>query len=258
MHPGGGTDRGMKVVGVIPARWGSTRLPGKSLIPLCGKPLVRWVMERAAQARRLNELVVATDDARIRDAVQSWGGRAVMTSPNHGSGTERAAEAVAGRGADVVINIQGDEPLIDPGLIDKLAEVMLGDADCAMATAAAPIRDPDEVRNPSVTKVVCGAAGQALYFSRCPIPFVRDGDMADAGTLHWRHIGIYAYRSAFLERLVSAPPCVLERAEKLEQLRALFIGARIRVVPTESAGLGVDTPQDVAAAEAQIRRLGLA
>lgn len=245
------------VVGVIPARWGSTRLPGKSLAPLCGKPLVQWVYERARQARVLSDLVVATDDERIRAAVEGFGGHAVMTRSDHPSGTDRIAEAVRGRPADVIINIQGDEPLIDPRLIDSLGDVMQADAAWDMATAATPISHPADLNNPAVVKAVWDRDGRALYFSRSVIPFVRD--TAPAGPpLHWRHIGIYAYRRAFLEKLVAEPPCPLEQAEKLEQLRALFIGGRMKVLPTREAAVGVDTPEDVPRAEEALRRAGLA
>lgn len=247
----------VSAIGVIPARWASTRLPGKSLVLLCGKPLVQWVYERAKQARKLGSLVVATDDERIRAAVEKFGGKAVMTRADHPSGTDRIAEAVRGMDAEVLINVQGDEPLIDPALIDQLVTAMQSDAAWDMATAASPIAGADELNNPAVVKVVCDAQGRALYFSRSVIPHIRDGD-AKFEKLHWRHIGIYAYRRAFLEKLVKAPPCDLELAEKLEQLRALHIGCRMKVVQTREAGLGVDTPADVARAEQALRAAGLA
>ncbi len=250
----------MKTIGVIPARWGSTRFPGKGLVRLCGKPLVQWVWERSRLARRLDELVVATDDERIRQAAAACGARTVMTSAAHPSGTDRAAEVVRGMDADLVVNIQGDEPLMDPGLIDRLVNTA-GAADWDMVTAAAPLAAPADaalLASPSVCKVVFDAAGRALYFSRHPIPFLRDAQFRHAGPLHWRHIGIYLYRRAFLEQLVREPPSLLERAECLEQLRALHIGGRIGVVQTDYAGVGVDTPADVPAAEAALRRAGLA
>jgi 3-deoxy-manno-octulosonate cytidylyltransferase (CMP-KDO synthetase) len=206
-------------------------------------------------ADRLDEVLVATDDERIRAVVVALGGTAVMTRVDHPSGTDRVAEAVAGRDAGIVINIQGDEPLIDPGLINGLVEVMLKARDWDMATAATPVLTADELGKPSVVKVVSGEQGQALYFSRSVIPYVRD--LAPAGLVHWRHVGIYAYRRAFLDRLVATPPCGLELAEKLEQLRALHLGARIKVVETQEIGLGVDTPEDVVLAEAALRRAGL-
>jgi 3-deoxy-manno-octulosonate cytidylyltransferase (CMP-KDO synthetase) len=247
-----------RAVGVIPARYGSTRLPGKSLVPLCGKPLVQWVYERARQARRLSDLCVATDDERIRRAVESFGGRVAMTRADHPSGTDRVAEAARGLGAEVVVNIQGDEPLIDPALIDRLAGAF-DEPGWDMATAATPIARAAELANPAVVKVVTARDGAALYFSRAAIPHERDPGSIPTGTVACRrHIGIYAYRAAFLERLVREPPSLLERIEKLEQLRALELGARIRVVDAASAGVGVDTPEDVPAAEAALRAAGLA
>ena len=245
-----------RVIGVIPARWASTRLPGKALVSICGKPLIQWVLERTRQAARLDEVLVATDDERIRSVVEGLGGIAVMTRVDHPSGTDRVAEAVADREAGVVINIQGDEPLIDPGLINRLAEVMLAEHEWDMATAATAIGSVTELNKSSVVKVVLGERGRALYFSRSVIPFVRDP--APEGVRHLRHIGIYAYRRAFLDRLVKAPPCALEQAEKLEQLRALYLGGRMTVVETDEVGLGVDTPGDVVLAEAALRHCGLA
>lgn len=242
-------------VGVIPARWGSTRFPGKSLAPLCGKPMIQWVYERTAQAG-LDRLVVATDDDRIREAVEAFGGEVVMTRADHPSGTDRVAEAAAAAGADVVVNIQGDEPLIDPGLVDRLAGLLADDPGWDMATAAVPVTDPGDVEAASVVKVVTAGDGGALYFSRSPIPHVRDG-APDPG-LYLRHLGIYAFQRPFLERLVATPPCPLEIAEKLEQLRALHIGARMCVVRTEGGGIGVDIPEDVPRAEAALREAGLA
>jgi 3-deoxy-manno-octulosonate cytidylyltransferase (CMP-KDO synthetase) len=249
-----------RVVGVIPARWGSTRFPGKALHPICGKPLLQWVVERARGATKLAELLVATDDERIRAAAEAFGARAVMTSPEHPSGTDRIAEAVRGIAADVVVNIQGDEPLVDPAVIDLLAGAVGGGGDAwDMATAAAPIRDPAQVVQPSVVKVVMAADGRALYFSRSAIPFDRDGGAArEAGPVYLRHIGIYAYRRTFLARLVLEPPCMVERMEKLEQLRALHLGARMKVLLVEDNGIGVDTPEDALRAASALRAAGLA
>lgn len=226
------------------------------MIPLCGRPLILRVLDRVRMAERLDEILVATDDARIRDAVEAEGGRVVMTRSDLPSGTDRIAAAAAGRAAHVLINIQGDEPLIDPELINRLAEVMVNEAGWDMATAAVPILDPDEVQRTSVVKVVWDGTGKALYFSRSPIPHVRD--RIPDGLRHWRHVGIYAYRREFLGRFVSAPPSLLERAEQLEQLRALHLGAAIKVIETADVGLGVDTPEDVPRAEAALRRAGLA
>ena len=247
----------MRVVGVIPSRWGSTRFPGKSLTLICGKPLIQWVVERCRQARRLDDLVVATDDERIRKVVESFGGRVVMTRHDHPSGTDRVAEAVRHDHADVIVNIQGDEPLIDPDLIDRLVAVMLPAVGWDMATAAAPLA-AEEAARPTICKVVMDAEGRALYFSRAPIPHIRDRDFNAVDTVYWRHIGIYLYRTAFLTKLVAAPPCLLERAECLEQLRALHLGGRIKVEATRHAGVGVDTPADVPVVEKLLRNMGVA
>lgn len=245
------TSSNRRVVGVIPARWASTRLPGKPLALIAGKPMIQRVIERVVLAESLDAVLVATDDRRIIDAVTSFnipGVNAVMTRADHPSGTDRIAEAVAGEPCDVVINIQGDEPLMDPALIDRLAEVMLS-GDWDMATAAAPIKSEADLKNPAVVKAVFGRDGQALYFSRAAIPFVRDAG-TDAAGAHWRHIGIYAYRREYLMRLVAEPPCRLEQLEKLEQLRALHIGCRMHVLQTGDIGIGVDTPDDILKVEA--------
>lgn len=239
----------MRIVGVIPSRWGSTRFPGKSLHPICGKPLVQWVVEAVQRSRLLDEVIVATDDRRIADAVSGFV-RVVMTRPDHPSGTDRVAEAARVEDGDIVVNIQGDEPLIDPALVDALAARLRDDAGWAMATAACPIRTMRDLEARTVVKVVLARDGGALYFSRLPIPCRRDGEPDLASGLYLRHLGIYAYRGAFLKRLVSEPPCALEKAESLEQLRALYLGGRIAVIQTEELGVGVDTPGDVPAVEA--------
>lgn len=246
----------MRVVGVIPSRWGSTRFPGKSLALIAGKPLICRVVERCRQARRLDDLLVATDDERIRKTVEEFGCRVAMTRSDHASGTDRVAEAVRGEGADVIVNIQGDEPLIDPDLIDGLVEVMISNRGWDMATAAAPLAADDAARN-TICKVVSDAEGKALYFSRSPIPCIRDRAFKAEGPVYWRHIGIYLYRKAFLEKLVAEPPCLLERAECLEQLRALHLGGRIKVVATGHVGIGVDTLDDVPAVETVLHNMGL-
>jgi 3-deoxy-manno-octulosonate cytidylyltransferase (CMP-KDO synthetase) len=230
------------ILGVLPARWGSTRFPGKPLHRIAGKPLIQHVWERCKHCSRLNDLIVATDDARIRDAVLAFGGNAVMTSPDHPTGTDRIAEAIRGfPHATHVINVQGDEPLIDPALIDQLAAAMADDPLLDMATAANPL-DPSDpaVLDPNVVKVVAALDGRALYFSRSPLPFFRN---AVAGLPVLRHKGIYAYRRAFLERFVTWPPSPLEMAESLEQLRALENGASIKVLSTSDTSPGVDTPE---------------
>jgi len=201
---------------------------------------------------------VATDDERIAEVVRAIGVRPVMTRSDHPSGTDRIAEAIRGMDADVVVNIQGDEPLISPSLINRLGDVF-DDLTWDMATAASPITLAEEVLNPSVVKVVMDQAGGALYFSRASIPYGRDEPPMDPlpKGLWWRHVGLYAYRRPFLERLVLAAPCALECAEKLEQLRALHLGARIKVEQVNEPGLGVDEPGDVARVEEALRRAGL-
>jgi 3-deoxy-manno-octulosonate cytidylyltransferase (CMP-KDO synthetase) len=244
-------------VGVIPSRWGSTRFPGKSLAMIAGKPMIQWVVERVRRADKLDAVIVATDDDRIADCVRQLdieGVQVVMTSPDHPSGTDRIAEAVRELEIDAVINVQGDEPLIDPALIDRLAEVTsTGEWD--MATAATPIRDEIQINDPSVVKALFTRDGQALYFSRSTIPHIREPEGIAKNGIYWRHIGIYAYRRDYLLQLVSEPPCMLEQLEKLEQLRALDMGCRMKVIETEDFGLGVDTPSDIAKAEALLAKL---
>jgi 3-deoxy-manno-octulosonate cytidylyltransferase (CMP-KDO synthetase) len=243
----------MRIIGVIPSRWGATRFPGKSLHPICGKPLIQWVVESVKRARLLDEVLVATDDTRIASAVSDFV-KVVLTRPDHPSGTDRVAEAVQPQDNDIIINIQGDEPLINPDLIDALALRMRDDPGWDMATAACPIRNRRDLEARTVVKVVLAQDGGALYFSRLPIPCRRDGDPDLNAGLYLRHLGIYAYRGAFLKRLVQEKPCALEKTESLEQLRALYMGGRIAVIQTEELGIGVDTPEDVAVVEAIIRK----
>ncbi|MBQ7191209.1 MAG: 3-deoxy-manno-octulosonate cytidylyltransferase [Kiritimatiellae bacterium] len=237
----------MKTIGVIPSRYGSTRFPGKPLFPLLGKPLVQWVVEAVQRAKLLDRVLLATDDDRIAHAVDGMC-EVVMTDSDLPSGTDRVAVAARAEDEDVVINIQGDEPLINPALIDALAQRMADDP-IEMATAATPIRTLEDLAARTVVKVVTNQKGEALYFSRLPIPCRRDGEADLASGLYWRHLGIYAYRGAFLNTLVKTPPCALEQTEKLEQLRALYLGARIAVIPVDEPGVGVDTPADAAAVE---------
>ena len=235
----------MKTYGIIPSRFGSSRFPGKPLAMLAGKPLVAWVVEAVGKAKSLDEVIVATDDERIAAAVAQYGGRAVMTPSELPSGTDRIACA-AGDFADddILVNIQGDEPLIDPALIDSLAEKLKLDGRWDMATAVTPLKSAADFASKSVVKVVLDRFDGAMYFSRAPIPCDRDNAPDVASGLYVRHLGIYAYRGEFLRRYVAEPPCLLERTEKLEQLRALWMGARIAVVRTDDEGVGVDTPED--------------
>ena len=236
-----------KVAVVIPARYGSVRFPGKPLHPIAGKPLLQHVWERCARARGVEAVIVATDDMRIAEAAFDFGAEVTMTSPKHRSGTDRCAE-VAKRlhGYSHVINVQGDEPLIDPALVGRLVKALVGDGGIEMITAATPFGAGEDPRNPHAVKVVLDRRSDALYFSRSPIPFVR-GDGVKAA--FYRHQGIYGYTVKFLLQFVKWKPGVLEQCEQLEQLRALENGTRIRVLPTKAASIGVDTPEDVALVE---------
>ncbi len=229
---------------IIPARYASTRLPGKPLADIGGKPLVQRVWERAC-ASGAASVVIATDDERIRAAAGRFGARVCLTSAAHRSGTERLAEAIEQLGLpaeEIVVNLQGDEPLMPPELIGEVAAALARDREAAVATACHPIGDPAEFANPNIVKVVTDARGYALYFSRAPIPYPRDGGLPAA----CRHIGLYAYRAAFVARYIALPPCPLEETEQLEQLRVLWHGQRIAVWRTDRApGPGVDTPEDL-------------
>ena len=239
----------MKTYGIIPSRFGSSRFPGKPLAMLAGKPLVAWVVEAVKKAKSLDEVMVATDDERIVKAVEEYGGVAVMTPSELPSGTDRIACALKNRlghdfgDDDILVNIQGDEPLIDPALIDSLVAKMKSGA-YEMATAVTPIKSLKDYEAKTVVKVVLAKDDSALYFSRAPIPCDRDHEPDLASGLYVRHLGIYAYRGGFLKRYIAEPPCALEKTEKLEQLRALWMGARIAVVRTADEGVGVDTPED--------------
>ncbi len=240
-----------QVLGVIPARWGSTRFPGKPLHPIAGKPLIQHVWDRCSQCENLSAFTVATDDDRIASAVTAFGGHATMTRSDHPSGTDRAAEvAQAFPEASHIINIQGDEPLIDPALIDQLAADLIAQPELPMITAAnaLPADDPN-LEDPNVVKVTINAAGDALYFSRSLIPHPRS---QPEDLIYYRHKGIYGFRRDFLFEFVSWSPSLLERTEGLEQLRALENGARIRVVLTGDDSPGVDTPEQAAILHQQL------
>jgi 3-deoxy-manno-octulosonate cytidylyltransferase (CMP-KDO synthetase) len=239
-----------KTVGIIPARWGSTRFPGKPLHVIAGKPLLQHVWERCDRAKSLDALIVATDDMRIAEAAFAWGAEVALTSPKHQSGTDRAADVVKHAPQFThVINIQGDEPLTDPKLIDRLVREMQRDASVEMITAAHPFSNEADAESPHQVKVVLDAKKNALYFSRSRIPFPRD---PTAATAPRRHQGIYGYTRESLLRFVRWKQSPLERAEALEQLRALENGVRIRVVVTGSGWPGVDTPEDVATVARQL------
>ncbi len=245
----------MRTAIVIPARYGSTRLPGKPLLRSTGKYLIQHVYEQARRAKCAGRVIVATDDTRIQSAVESFGGVAVLTRKDHPSGTDRVAEVAAGLDADAIINLQGDEPLFDPAGLDLLADLLASDPAADVATFAAPIRDRETYLSPNCVKVVCDDRGRALYFSRSPIPFVRDGspDFATDPPRFLLHLGVYAYRRETLLRLAASPPHRLEQSEQLEQLRVLGTGGAIRVGLVASAHRGVDTPADYAAFVAAYR-----
>ena len=242
----------MKILCVIPARYASTRLPGKPLKDVAGKPMICRVYDRASQAKTLSGVVVATDDERILRAVEDHGGRAMMTAKAHPTGTDRLAEvAEAYPDVDLIINVQGDEPLIEPSLIDELGRAFDGDAELQMATVMTPMEDEAEQKNPNNVKVVTDKNGCALYFSRSLLPYPRN----DAGTPVYKHIGIYAYRRDFLLAYAKMAPTPLERAESLEQLRALENGYKIKCIRTNARFVGVDTPEDLAKVNEIYRRM---
>ena len=243
-----------KAIAIIPARYDSTRLPGKPLLPLAEIPMIMHTVERANRARLVSRVIVATDDSRIADAVRLHGGEARLTSPEAKSGTDRVAEVAASLDAQIIVNVQGDEPLIEPSTIDAAIEPLLTDSDIHISTTSEPITEVEDVFNPGVVKVVTDARGDALYFSRSPIPHIRPAPgltleeslRADARLLsnYRKHSGLYAYPSGVLREFARMEPSLLESLESLEQLRALENGFRIRVVKVEHRSLGVDTRQD--------------
>ena len=245
----------LAIVAIIPARFASARLPGKPLSDIHGKLMVQHVYERACHARRVGRVLVATEDDRIAEAVRAFGGEAILTSPDHATGTDRLAEAAAGLDAEIVVNVQGDEPMLDPATIDAAIEPLLGDSTLPMATLSVPLTEVEEMLSPAVVKVVTNASHHALYFSRSPIPFVRGqgtGDPRSAAAaavkrgLARKHLGLYVYRRATLLGFPTLPKAPLEEAEQLEQLRALYHGIRIHVVPwSGESGVAVDTPEDL-------------
>ena len=248
---------------LIPARYGAARLPGKPLRELAGKPLVQHVYERAL-ASGARRVVIATDDVRIKDACGKFGAEVCMTAEYHPTGTDRLADAARQLGLaddEIVVNLQGDEPLMPPHLLTRVAQNLHTHADAQMATLCVAIHSAAELFNPHAVKVTMDAAGYALYFSRAPIPWHRDAFAAQPqqlpeGTVYYRHLGLYAYRAGFLAQFVAWPPAPLERAESLEQLRALWNGQRIHVaVADQPPPPGIDTPEDLEHAEQQLRRL---
>ena len=244
----------MRVVGVIPARYASTRLPGKPLVDIMGKTMIQHVYENAARSKTLEQLIVATDDERIMAVVAGFGGRAVLTSRDHNTGTDRVAEVVRGLDVEVVVNIQGDEPFVHPGMIDEVVQPLLDDPDLPMCTSMHEITDKEDFDNPNVVKTVVDLAGNALYFSRSLVPYPRKSE----GHRAFEHIGMYAYRKDFLLKYAGLPQTPLEKLESLEQLRVLEHGYRLRVVETRQdyIPLSVDTPEDLERARALARQRG--
>jgi 3-deoxy-manno-octulosonate cytidylyltransferase (CMP-KDO synthetase) len=238
----------MEIVGVIPARFASTRLPGKPLLSDTGRPLIQHVVEAARRAQSLDRIIVATDDRRIAEAVIEFGGEAMLTRADHNTGTDRVAEVAAGlEGARIIVNLQGDEPEVSGDALDRAVALLEDDLEAPMATLATPIRDEATYRNPACVKVVCSARSRALYFSRSPIPCHRDGlpDLATSSRpVAHLHLGLYAYRRDFLLSIAALPPSPLEAAEKLEQLRILDAGYPIAVGIVEEPSIGIDTPED--------------
>jgi len=233
---------------VIPARYASVRMPGKPLAMIAGKPMIQHVWERARQATRITKVVVATEDERILKAVQGFGGEAVMTRADHRTGTDRIAEVAVGAHADIFLNVQGDEPLVTPSAIDELAEAIATDDEVQLATLAVPMKNPKDIMDPNIVKVVLDFNSDALYFSRAPIPWVRDTANA-VHAMHLKHLGLYAYRREALIDYQTLPPGDLERVEQLEQLRWLENGYKMRVAETEHDSVSVDVPDDVARVE---------
>ena len=235
----------IRTLGVIPSRYGAQRFPGKPLAMIAGKSLVQRVYEQAAKAKRLDKVIVATEDTRILEAVEAFGGDAMLTSPDCATGTDRVAEVARAYECELVLNIQGDEPLMRPEMIDQLVEGMQADPKSLMGTLARTINAAEQLTNPNVVKVVVGANGNALYFSRSQIPYVRDSSDQFRGGKFLKHLGIYAFRHDFLLKFVRLPQSDLEKIEKLEQLRALENGFGIKVLITPHDSIGVDRPEDV-------------
>ncbi|MGM0470910.1 MAG: 3-deoxy-manno-octulosonate cytidylyltransferase [Bacillota bacterium] len=231
-----------QVVGIIPARYDSTRLPGKPLLEIQGQPMIQHVYKRAEEADILDEVIVATDDLRIKEAVLDFDGRAVMTSADHQTGTDRLAEVAAEIEADLIVNVQGDEPLITSEMITAAVQPLLADQKAVMSTLKHQITDDEEIKNPNLVKVITDQNNNALYFSRSPLPYCRD---QEAELDYYKHIGLYVYRREFLLKFAQLAVTPLEKAESLEQLRALEQGYKIKVAETEANPLGVDTAEDL-------------
>ena len=263
--------RNLQTIAIIPARYKSTRLPGKPLLDLAGKPVIQHVYERTLKARTVDRVLIATDDERILSVVTAFGGEAVMTSSSHETGTDRIAEAARKFEAEIIVNVQGDEPLIDPATIDAAVRPLLDDKMLMMSTTCEPLERAEDLFNPNVVKVVMDESGKALYFSRAPVPFPRAVCQEPQWTgynpealieslqrepkllgIYRKHTGLYVYRRNFLLEFTTWPRTALERAESLEQLRVLERGHRIHVVAVEKSSIGIDTPADLARARIEL------
>jgi 3-deoxy-manno-octulosonate cytidylyltransferase (CMP-KDO synthetase) len=245
------------VLVIIPARFGSTRLPGKPLASIAGKPMIQHVVERVRQAQLVKSILVATDDERIKRAVEGFGAHAILTRPDHRTGTDRVAEVATHVEAAIYVNVQGDEPLIDPGTVDAVVSAMLEDDSVQIATPCTAITQPNEIMDPNIVKIARDFDGNGLYFSRAPIPWVRDTKTTVAAR-HWKHIGLYAFRRDTLLEFPTLPPGELEHIEQLEQLRWLENGFRIRAVETDYDAVSVDVPADIERVEKLLRERGSA
>jgi 3-deoxy-manno-octulosonate cytidylyltransferase (CMP-KDO synthetase) len=243
------------VLAVIPSRLGAQRFPGKPLALIAGKPMIQWVWESAKAARRVNRVVVATDSEKIISVVRRFGGEAVMTSKNCPSGTDRVAEVARSSRAGIVVNVQGDEPLLSPQTIDKAVEALQQEGTAVMSTAVRKAENEREWRNPNVVKAVLDRMNYAIYFSRAPIPWEAAGKRCMPRSPHWVHIGLYAFKRAFLFRFAALPPSTLEQSEKLEQLRVLEHGCAIKVVIAQGLSCAVDRPEDVRRVEKVLGKL---
>ncbi len=242
----------MRVIGVIPARFGATRMEGKPLVKICGKSMIQRVYEQAKKAKSFDELYIATDDERIRSEAKSFGAKVIMTTREHTCGTDRIAEAIQNLEGEIVVNVQGDEPLIEPAALNAVVKPMIADTSIKMATLITPIGNESEYQNPNIVKAVKDKNNFALYFSRSPIPYSREGDRTGV----FKHIGVYAYRRDFLLAFAKMEPTPCEKTEKLEQLRALENGYKIKLVETTYNPIAVDVPEDIAKVEKALGKKG--
>lgn len=244
----------MKVTVIIPSRYGSSRLEGKPLADIAGKPMIQHVYERSSEASGVDDVLVATDDERILSAVKGFGGKAVMTSADHQTGTDRLAEVAASLDSDLIVNVQGDEPLISPRMIEEAIAPLIEDPSIKMGTLKAVLSNSEDLYDSAVAKLVVDKDDFALYFSRSPIPYLREDGDAASDTVYYKHIGLYVYDRQFLLHYAGMPQTPLEKAERLEQLRALENGYRIKAVTTEEQSIGVDTPEGLEKVRALITK----